>query len=233
MAPVGDRSPVFSVAVVLRAFERRLERLVEGAFAIAFRSGLRPVELGRRLLREMDSGRTVGVGGRPVVPNDYVIRLAPQDATNFADMHDALIAELCEAVREHAREEADHFMAPVRVVLAVEESRRAGTVAVDARIRTPEGRRAPGGLLLPNGQRIELTEQIVRIGRMPDCAVQLTDPNISRYHAEVRPGPEGYVVLDLSSTNGTKVNGTRVTEQVLRDGDQITVGATRIVFQAS
>ena len=219
--------------MVLRAFERRLERLVEGAFAMAFRSGLRPVELGRRLLREVDSGRTIGVGGRHVVPNDYIIRLAQEDASSFSDMREALIAELCEAVREHAREESDHFMGPVRVVLAVEEGRRAGTIAVDARFLPMEGGRPPASLLLPTSRRLALTDQVVRIGRMPDCAVQLTDSNISRYHAEIRPSTEGYVVADLGSTNGTRVNGNRVSERALRDGDQITVGATILVFQTS
>ena len=55
----------------IRGFERRLERLVEGAFARAFKSGLRPVELGRRLVREMDDNRSVGVRGGTFVPNSF------------------------------------------------------------------------------------------------------------------------------------------------------------------
>jgi hypothetical protein len=80
--------------VVLRSFERRLERLVEGVFARAFRSGLRPVEIGRRLVRELDDHRTIAVSGRTLVPNHFTVRLSADDHANFADMEDALRAEL-------------------------------------------------------------------------------------------------------------------------------------------
>ena len=70
----------------LQRFERGLERLVEGVFAKAFRSGLQPVELGRRLAREMDLRRSVGVNGM-VAPNHYEIALSPVDAERFASFH--------------------------------------------------------------------------------------------------------------------------------------------------
>ena len=75
------------------------------------------------------------------------------------------------------------------------------------------------------------------IGRMPDCGLTLSDPNVSRYHAEIRPAADGrldaghYEIADLGSTNGTRINGIPVTApQALRKGDQITVGATSIRF---
>ena len=64
---------------ILRDFEKRLGSLVEGLFAKTFRAGLQPVELAKRVLREMDSGRTVGVDGRVVVPNRYQFKLSPVD----------------------------------------------------------------------------------------------------------------------------------------------------------
>src|SRR5690606_28509760 len=104
----------------LQAFERRLERMVEGVFARAFRSGLRPVELGRRLVRVMDSQRSVGVSGRPVVPNAFTIYLSPDDHEQFADISDTLVRELCDAAREHARDEGYTFMGPITVDLEVD-----------------------------------------------------------------------------------------------------------------
>ena len=59
--------------VGLKGFERRLERMVEGVFARAFRSGLRPIEIGRRLVREIDDNRSVDVRGRTVVPNHFTV----------------------------------------------------------------------------------------------------------------------------------------------------------------
>jgi hypothetical protein len=219
--------------VVLRSFERRLERMVEGVFARAFRSGLRPVELGRRLVREMDANRSVGVNGQVLVPNHFTISLAPDDAATFAEVREALVNELCDAVRDHARDEAYGLMGPARVELVTDAAQRPGTFEVAARMRQGHGGVGAGSILLPNGQRITLDEQLVRIGRLPDCGIQLADTNVSRHHAEIRPAGDGFVVADLGSTNGTKVNGVRVTERLLRDADEITVGTTRLVFQAS
>ena len=71
------------------------------------------------------------------------------------------------------------------------------------------------------------------IGRLPDCAVALSDPQVSRHHAEVRPDHDGYRVVDLGSMNGTLVNGVAVAEHALRDGDVIVVGATSIRYEES
>src|SRR5438874_12917942 len=96
----------------LQQFERRLERLVEGAFAKAFRSGLQPVEIGRRLTREMDLQRTVGVHGL-IVPNHFRVAVSAGDHEHFSSFSDALMRELAEAVREHARDEGYYFVVPV------------------------------------------------------------------------------------------------------------------------
>lgn len=215
----------------LQRFERRLERLVEGAFSKAFRSGLQPVEIGRRLAREMDGQRTLGVRGT-VVPNAFVIQLAHEDVERFESFHDSLVRELGEAVREHAREENYHFVGPVDVELVESPSAKRGDLIVDATIREgPEG--AVGALVLPDGRRVQLGDQQAIIGRMPDCAVALSDPQVSRQHAAVRPAEHGYQVVDLGSTNGTLVNGHVVREHPLTDGDVIMIGATSIRYEES
>ena len=215
----------------LQRFERRLERLVEGAFNKAFRSGLQPVEIGRRLVREADTGRALGVRGT-VIPNHFVVRLAPEDAERFAGFNDALQHELEDALRDHARDEGYHFVGPVEVVIEADERRGRGDMGVAAAIVEAEGGQL-GALVLPDGRRVQLGQEPVVIGRMPDCAVALSDPQVSRHHAEVRPEHDGYRVVDLGSMNGTLVNGTRVGEQSLRDGDVIVVGATSVRYEES
>src|SRR5437016_12636073 len=96
----------------LQQFEQRLERLVEGVFAKAFRSGLQPVELGKRIAREMDLHRTVGVRG-VIAPNHFTVALSDSDQERFASFAEALTRELGEAVREHARAEGYGFVGPV------------------------------------------------------------------------------------------------------------------------
>jgi pSer/pThr/pTyr-binding forkhead associated (FHA) protein len=95
------------------------------------------------------------------------------------------------------------------------------------------GGAAVGSLLLPDGRRVPLAEDPVTLGRLPDCDVVLSDPNVSRRHAEVRRKGNDFVVIDLGSTNGTRLNGAGVRERRLTDGDEITLGGTRIRFEAS
>jgi hypothetical protein len=217
----------------IRGFERRLERLVEGAFARAFKSGLRPIELGRRLVREMDDNRSVGVRGGTVVPNRFTVALSGSDLQQFEGVHDSLTRELADAAREHARDEGYQFMGPVQVVLEENDRLRTGAFEITGRMVEGDGGSGAGSIVLPSGDRFTLTESIITIGRHPDCNLVLADPNVSRNHAEIRPQGDKYVVVDLGSTNGSRVNGVRVDTQVLEDGDELSFGNTRMRFEAS
>ena len=217
----------------LKGFERRLERAVEGGFARLFRSGLKPIEIGRRLTREMDDGRTVDVRGRTVVPNHFTVELAETDHENFAEIAATLERELAEAAREHARDEGYAFMGPVQVELQITDSLRTGSFALTARMRQGEGGAGAGSLVLPTGDRVPLGEETITVGRLPESTIVLADPNVSRSHAEIRPRGTGFVVIDLGATNGTRVNGVRVNEQALADGDEVMFGNTRMRFEAS
>jgi len=217
----------------LKGFERRLERMVEGVFAGLFRTGLRPVELGRRLVREMDDERTVDVRGRTVVPNHFTVELATTDHEQFADIADTLARELADAAREHARDEGYAFLGPVEVELTTSDVMRTGAFQITARMKQGEGGAGAGSLVLPTGERVPLGESVLTIGRLPESSIVLADPNVSRSHAEIRPRGSGYVLVDLGSTNGSRVNGVRVSEHVLTDGDELAFGNTRMRFEAS
>lgn len=219
--------------MVIRGFERRLERMVEGTFARAFPSSIRPVEVARRLAREMDDQLSVGVRGTPVVPNHFTVFLSEKDHGQFSEAQDALRRELCEAVRDHARDQRFGFMGPVQVELVVSDRLGVGRFDVEGRFREGPGGAGAGSLMLPTGQRFTLAEYPVSVGRKPECNIVLADPNVSRNHAEIRPHGEGFLLVDLGSTNGTKVNGVKVSQHQLRDGDEISFGNTRIRFEAS
>lgn len=219
--------------MVLRNFERRLERIVEGAFSRAFKSGLRPVEIGRRLTREMDDSRSVGIRGGTVVANHFTVNLSQQDADEFADVTDTMQRELADLARDHAREEGYTFMGPVEIVFHVDRDMRIGAFSVEARLREGEGAAGAGSLVLPSGERFVLGDTVITIGRLTDSVLVLEDPNVSRQHAEIRPSGNGFVLADLGSTNGSKVNGIKVSERVLQDGDELTFGSTSFRFEAS
>lgn len=218
----------------LQQFERRLERMVEGAFARAFRGGLQPVEIGRRLTREMDLRRTVAPRG-VLAPNDFVVVLSPADRARFASIEDELVDELVAVARDHAEIERYSFLGPVTVTMETDDQLTPGMVLVSGEMaRHEEAMRSH--LRLPDGSIVELGTAPATIGRLPECTVVLGDPNVSRTHAEVRPGPEQgeYEIVDRGSTNGTKVNGMPlVGPRALRPGDQITLGATTIAFERS
>lgn len=211
----------------LQQFEQRLERLVEGAFSKAFRSDVQPVEIGRRLTREMDLLRRVGVSGL-LAPNVFVVELSVEDAGRFERISEVLARELADAAREHAATESYAFVGPVEVELRRSARLRAGRYRVFADFVEGPAPYVSGALMLEDGTRVEVGDEPVVIGRLPECTVSISDPNVSRRHAEVRrvEGGPGAVVRDLQSTNGTRVNGVPVHEHVLQGGDEITVGTT-------
>lgn len=215
----------------LSDFERKLEKGVEGVFGRVFRSGVRPVELGRKLVREMDVHRTVGVSGATMAPNSFVFVLADADFEQLADMEDTLANELSALAKTHASDERYRFAGPVEVFFEVDPAQRPGVVSIDARFRQPEPGAAVATLVLPGGDRVPLADETVSIGRASDCTLVLGDQNASRRHAELRPVDGRFVLVDLASTNGTKVNGRNVSEHTLADGDEILFGATSIRFE--
>jgi hypothetical protein len=214
----------------LQRFEHGLERLVEGTLAKPFRSNLQPVEIGRRLTREMDLHRRVGVHGL-IAPNVYIVTLSAPDVERFSNFIDALVRELADAAREHARAEGYSFVGPVDVQIFEGTRLRAGRFTITTEVREGADGLAPAEVVLADGTRIALGGDPLVIGRLPECSIVLADPNVSRRHAEIRRVGDAVVVTDLGSTNGTRVNGTPVREQQLASGDEVTVGSTTLVFE--
>ena len=208
----------------LRSVEKRLERFVDGAVGRFFRGGVRPVEIGHRIAREMSDSRSVGVKGQPVVANHFEIELNEADLSRFHEVEESLVRELCDAARETARDEGWQFMGPVQVVLVEGPRVRAGQLSVTARMKEADG--GAGVLHLANGQQIVLGEYRLTLGRLPECTITFDDTNVSREHAEIRPDGDGFVLTDLGSTNGTTVNGATTTARRLEDGDVVSLGAT-------
>jgi hypothetical protein len=220
--------------MALQEFERRLERLVEGVFAKAFRRGLTPIEVGRRLTREMDVRRTVGVRGL-IAPNDFRVAVSEEDYANVIEkMENELRRDLSAYVREHAKEEGYRLVGPIDVAFEVDTSLGAGEFLVKSEMAEGEGGGPAGALVTADGHRVQISDQPVTIGRHPDCDVVLNDSEVSRQHAEVRREDDSFVIVDLGSLNGTKVNGAGVKgARTLIDGDTIVIGAHTLQFETS
>jgi Protein of unknown function (DUF3662)/FHA domain len=125
---------------ILREFEGRLEGAVEGLFARFFRSGVQPVELGKRLVREVEDGRTVGVN-RVYVPNVYVYQLSPADRERFADYEVALARELAALAVDTARERDWAMLGPARIEFETAEDLPEGRFRLGSRVEPDEQER--------------------------------------------------------------------------------------------
>ena len=222
---------------VLRNLESKIAGLVEGTFGRVFKSEVRPVELARKLAREMDEHRTVSLK-RTYVPNEYVIWLSPQDRERYTGMEDDVADELAAHLLEHARREKyalvarpsigwdtderlglGEFGIQARLVRAaadaggVEQAQHGRTMVhstaerVQEQVQAERSARRGRAFVRAEGKRLPVPSAGGVIGRSRDCDVVLGDTNISRRHAEIRPAGTGWTVADLGSTNGVRVNG--------------------------
>jgi hypothetical protein len=225
---------------VLRTLEAKLAGLVEGTFSRAFRSEVRPVEIARKLAREMDEHRVQSLS-RTYVPNEYAVWLSPTDRGHFESYEEELREELAGYLLEHARRERLALVSRPAISFRTDDRLSLGEFGIQARLVRPaahderEPSQAEEGhtmvystagriaepLREPDprrrtarlriGGRTELLPAAGGVlGRSRDCDVVIDDANVSRHHAEIRPSGGAWTVRDLGSTNGVKVNGRRI-----------------------
>jgi hypothetical protein len=127
---------------VLRGIEQKIEGLFEGMFGRAFRTHVQPVELARKLAKEMDEHRTISVS-RVYVPNEYSVYLSSSDREQFTGYEGSLIGELQDYLVEHARRESYALLSSPRVVMHTDDDLSIGEFGIATRMVQPEGRRAP------------------------------------------------------------------------------------------
>jgi len=121
---------------VLRSIEHRIESLIEGAFGRAFKSHVQPVELARKLAKEMDEGKSVSVS-RVYVPNEYLLYLSPSDREQFSSYEESLVTELSDYLSEHARREGYALLTTPRVILHEDEDLEVGEFGIATRMVQP------------------------------------------------------------------------------------------------
>jgi Protein of unknown function (DUF3662)/FHA domain len=244
---------------LLRSLEEKIEGLVEGAFSRAFKTHVQPVELARKLAKEMEEHKTVSVS-RVYVPNHYVVFLSPDDREQFQSYEVALKKELSDYLLERARGEGLALVTRPQIEFKTDDRLALGEFGIQAQLLgEPEGDKEPQqadyghtmvytpdratsppkdfmserrgrGYVVVDGKRNILAGERLTIGRSRESEVVVDDPNVSRQHAELRKTIEGWMVVDLGSTNGVKVNGKRVKEEVLRPGDKITLGLVELEY---
>ena len=248
---------------ILRDFEKRLEGAVEGFFARTFRSGLQPIELAKAVQRYAGNYQQVGVDGVFVPnvyrfdlsPEDH------ERFSGFEDSLKGELAGVVKRtaadrgwrlqgpvrIELRAGEEVTVGTYELRgkvEAAAAAPARASAPAAVAARppVADPAKtsvlpRSAPASTAAlvvggASGQRLPLTDDAT-VGRLPECDVTLDDPSVSRRHARIRFIGGAWSIEDLGSTNGVKVNGSRVGESDLADGDRLQLGSVDLLFSVS
>ena len=208
----------------LSDIEIRLERLVEGAFGRLSRKGIQPSEIGKKLVRQMELEKRIGVRG-PMVPNEYLILLSPADSESLKDINAAVHSELLSLIQETARERRYKFVGFVRLEITEDNEIARGAFAIESKYQEDPNYLGHLFLEMPNGLKVPVTSMAVTVGRMPGSTIVIDDSRVSRRHAEIGVTDDGSLtVRDLGSTNGTKVNGIRISETTVTEGDEIEFG---------
>ncbi|HET6652597.1 MAG TPA: DUF3662 and FHA domain-containing protein [Nocardioides sp.] len=234
---------------ILQRFENRLEQMVSGAFAKAFRSAVQPVEVAAALQREVDNSAQILSRNRRLVPNQFHVELSPQDYARLAPYSSTLSDELVEMLRDHAHEQSYVFTGPVSIAFDEKDELSTGrfhvrssalasvTPSSESAVTDTAVRRA-NVILEVNGMKHPLDPPGIVIGRGTDADLRINDPGVSRRHAEIRifaadptSGRPQVSVHDLGSTNGMLVNGHKVAQASLDDGGTVKIGNTTMTIR--
>jgi hypothetical protein len=227
---------------------------------------VQPVELARKLAKEMDAHKTASVA-RVYVPNEYTVFLSKQDRAKVEGYERSLEQEMSGYLLEHARRRGYDLLTRPAVEFKTDERLRLGEFGIQTRLvkppahegdspsqgeeghtmvysavrqrdperQSPEQRAsalvATRAIVSLDDRRYVLDGPRATIGRSKSAECVLSDPNVSRRHAELRRAESGdWTIVDLGSTNGIKVNGRRVPSTRLSPGDQVTLGTTSFLF---
>lgn len=191
-----------------RGLERRLENLVDGASASVFRGRMHPVTMAARLIRQLEF-LTEDTPAGPQIPNDITVALHPADLDPEID-HAALEEELAVVAHTAADDAGWRLVGPVdvHVETSVEVPRGILDVAGSA---VPGRLEAWGQLIAADGSTaVPLTMNRLIVGRALECDIRFSNAEVSRRHALITRTRTDVAVLDLGSSNGTRVNGDRI-----------------------
>jgi hypothetical protein len=214
---------------ILDSFERGLERAVNGAFARTFKSGLQPLEITAALRKELDTRAAVVARDRILAPNRFRVHLSSGDYQRMSSLGSSLISELTSLTDQYARQQGYQFSGPLAISLSDDPSLSEGMVQVES--FTQQGQVTWTPVLEIGGTNHPLRSGRTVIGRGHDADITVDDTGTSRKHVEVLWDGERGQVNDLGSTNGTTVNGQRVSKAILEPGSTIQIGRTRMVFR--
>jgi len=228
---------------VFGSIEKGLQSAVDWVFR---RGGVVEIpEITQRLQKELDTEAQMLNRDRWIVPNDFRISLSKADYARLFPLSRTMNEEIASNLRHYAGERSYSFPGPIAISYEEHPELPTGRFKVASRsvagvtdpLAGTDPRIRRGDLVLEvNGIRHPLVPGSFVIGRGHDANVTISDPGMSRNHAEivVNATNDGRTVhiLDLESRNGVYVNDEKVTEAELHEGDRITLGSTQLLVRA-
>jgi len=205
------------VSVFLR-FERRIEALVEGLFTRWSRDRVHPVEIGRRVLREMEAGAMAGLRGA-LLPNDYRVFLNPKDFAPYESFAPALVGELAELLRDRAEELGARPAGPVHVSVEPREAIASGEIYVEARL-SPDAQPSPAAPAGPDDARTGVPGSDTRIYRRERAATGA--------RLRVLAGPAGTAGREFLLDRPALTIGRRADQDIVIDDPSVSRTHARI-----
>ena len=213
---------------ILDSFERGLERAVNGAFARTFRSGLQPVEITAALRREVDTHASPVARDRILVPNRFVVRMSEGDHIAMTALGQPLLDELTGLLTQYVAEQRYQMASPPVITLEPDDGLAIGMLEVESATERVEVDWAP--VLEIDGRRYPVGPRTV-IGRGTEADITVEDTGISRKHLEILWNGRQAEARDLGSTNGSTLNGARLTRATVPNDSVLQIGRTRILFR--
>jgi len=235
---------------LLDKVERGIEKAVRGVFSTGSKAQVEPVEIASRLRREVDHRALTITAGRTLAPNVFDVQLSDDDFRRAQEWGTPLAEELCDVVINHVRGQGYTLQGPVRISFRRDTELRAGDFEIvssteksgAAQAAAPAWPSVPAApsrqpvrlqpVLDIDGQRYSLNAPSIVLGRSSEADIHVEDTGVSRRHLEIRTANGVSTAVDMGSTNGSYVNGQKVSGSTeLTDGSTITMGRTKIIFR--
>jgi hypothetical protein len=245
---------------MVQRIERTLEGAIGDAFARVFGGNLQVSEVQAGLQREAASNVRMGADGQPGTSDQYMIRLGQDDVAHFEEHYHEVTRVLSRHLEQFIATQGWSVRRPVSVLIEVSPQMRPGQLRISSSVSEPGGP-GPGAAQRPSsparttasplspssshrqsvrrvlrltegsGRQHQLPIGVTVLGRGSGAGIRLDDKSVSREHCRIWWDGQRAVLNDLGSTNGTLVNGERVAEWELADGDVVNVGQSLVIVR--
>lgn len=228
----------------LDQIEARLQALIESSVAL-FAKGDAQQRLAHQLVEAAQKNLQTSPDGRAVAPDVYTIFLHPTSTAYWME-HRSLLDKISNNLRDVAREyglsflhdpeihlEADPQLAEegIRVQTSNVLETDGHTAAFPSTPLPPANKLPKNAFLIVDGNQVfPLNQTVINLGRRSDNHLVISDPRVSRTHAQIRAIRGQYVLFDLNSTGGTQVNGRRIHQWALKPGDVISLSGVALIY---